>query len=178
MPKQSRRKFIQSVAAAASALTASAAAAPKTAPGQAFRVLSEEQGQVLRAVLNRLIPADNEMPAAGEIGIVDYIDDAMAEATHLRQPIFDILEDVRIEGRSALECGGATLDALLERIDATREDAFDTLLQAAYTGYYSHPDVLHAIGWVPPGAEADTSETVDASLLEDVIRRGPVYRHV
>jgi hypothetical protein len=181
----SRRTFIQSVAAAtgaAAALSGDAIAAPVApdvvAPGgPAFKVLSDREADLLRVVLNRLVPAEGAMPAAGEVGVVAYIDDAMADAPHLRVPILDVLGQVRMSGEVDVTCA-ESLDAVLAGVQAANKDAFDTLLQAAYTGYYNQPEVLKAIGWIPPGDKPDAEPTFDVATLEDVIKRGPVYRNV
>jgi hypothetical protein len=189
----SRRRFLQSVIAA-SAATGAAAALPavaarsKPAPGTAngvaaveavngYQVFSEEQADLFAHVLNRLIPAEGVMPAAGEIGLGAYVDSVLADAAHLRQPVFDILNEVALAGE-AVVLSPQSLDALLVRLERTRPESFASLIEAAYTGYYSHPQVLQAIGWSHPGDEADASETLDVALLEDVVQRGPFYRQV
>lgn len=186
----SRRRFLQSVIAASAATGAAAAMPAAAGPAavatksvvgaeatSALQVLSEAQAGLLRGVMNRLIPAQGSMPAAGEIGLATYVDGVLADATHLRQPLLDILGEVAVahkdEGQSPEE-----LDAVLVRLERTHPEAFASLVETVYTGYYSHPQVLHAIGWVHPGSEPDTSETLDTRLLEDVVRRGPIYRHV
>lgn len=186
----SRRRFLQSVIAASAATGAAAAMPAAAGPAavatksvvgaeatSALQVLSEAQAGLLRGVMNRLIPAQGSMPAAGEIGLATYVDGVLADATHLRQPLLDILGEVAVahkdEGQSPEE-----LDAVLVRLERTHPEAFASLVETVYTGYYSHPQVLDAIGWVHPGSEPDTSETLDTRLLEDVVRRGPIYRHV
>lgn len=189
----SRRRFLQGVIAA-SAATGVAATLPTVAAesvpvaaaanrvaavaaGSTWQVLSGEQTGLLAHVLNRLLPAEGAMPAAGDIGVATYIDGVLADAAHLRQPIFDILSEVAVAGEAVVQ-SPESLDAMLSRLERTHKASFASLIETAYTGYYSHPDVLKAIGWVHPGNEVDSLETLDASLLEDVVRRGPVYKHV
>jgi hypothetical protein len=190
MSDVSRRRFLQSVIAAsaatgaAAALPAAAGSAPSVAAVKevagadigAYQVLTEEQAGLLSAVLNRLIPAEGTMPAAGQIGLASYIDGVLADAPHLRQPILDIVHDVALAGTDAQS--PEALDALLVRLEQTRPEAFASMINAVYTGYYSHPTVLQAIGWTHPGDEADTSETLDLALLDGVKSRGPIYRNV
>lgn len=192
----SRRQFLQSVivvsgatgavaalpgAAAASIPTAAAVAAgdlaAAAAAASAFLIFTDDEAALFSRVANRLIPAQGEMPGGGDIGLATFVDGVLADAAHLRQPILDVLRLVR----SADEAQVATddgLDAVLARIEQAHPAAFTSMLEAVYTGYYSHEDVLQAIGWAHPGEEADTSETLDARLLEDVVARGPIYRHV
>ena len=194
----SRRRFLQSVIAASAATGAAAvlpgaaaaavpaaaaatvdltAAAGAAAAASAFLVFTEDEGALFARVANRLIPPHGEMPGAGDIGLATFVDGVLADAAHLRQPILDILHLVR----AADECEIGTdegLDAVLARIEQGHPAAFTSMLEAVYTGYYSHEDVLEALGWEHPGDEADTSETLDARLLEDVVARGPIYRHI
>ena len=192
----SRRQFLQSVivasgatgavaalpgAAAASIPAAAAVAAgdlaAAAAAASAFLIFTDDEAALFSRVANRLIPAQGAMPGGGDIGLATFVDGVLADAAHLRQPILDVLRLVR----SADEAQVATddgLDAVLARIEQAHPAAFASMLEAVYTGYYSHENVLQAIGWEHPGQEADTSETLDARLLEDVVARGPIYRHV
>jgi hypothetical protein len=191
----SRRKFLQSVIAAsaatgaATALPAAPAASAASEPAAAasgvaeaeavgaLQVFTGEQAGVLTGMLNRIIPAEGAMPAAGELGLARYIDSVLADASHLRQPILDLLNEVALASEAEVQSPEG-LDALIARLECTHRDSFAALIETVYTGYYSHPEVLQTIGWEHPGTEADTSETLDAALLEDVVRRGPIYRPV
>ena len=144
---------------------------------QAFLIFTDDEAALFSRVANRLIPAQGAMPAAGEIGLATFVDGVLADASHLRQPILDVLHLVRRADEDAVGTDEA-LDAVLTRIEAAHPEAFTRMIEAVYTGYYSHPDVLQALGWEHPGEVADTSETLDARLLEDVVNRGPIYRHV
>ena len=117
------------------------------------------------------------MPGGGELGLATFVDGVLADASHLRQPILDVLHLVRSadKGENATD---EELDAVLSRIERAQPEAFTQMLEAVYTGYYSHEDVLVSLGWEHPGNVADTSETLDARLLDDVVSRGPIYRHV
>jgi hypothetical protein len=186
----SRRRFLQDVIAASAATGAAAALPVRVAASEpaaaapvpvadaasAFQVLTIEQAGLLEVVLNRLIPGDGVMPPAGDVGVAAYIDGVLADAAHLRHPILDVLSEVARANETEVRSPDA-LDALLARIECTHRGAFASLIEAAYTGYYTHPQVLQALGWHHPGSHADTSETLDLALLENVVSRGPVYKH-
>lgn len=192
----SRRKFLQSVIAA-SAATGAAVALPGAAAASipaaavvatgdlaaaalaagAFLVFTNDEAALFSRVANRLIPPQGLMPGAGDIGLATFVDGVLADAAHLRQPILDILHLVHAADEHEVGTDEG-LDAVLARIQQAHPAAFTSMLEAVYTGYYSHQDVLQAIGWEHPGDEADTSETLDARLLDDVVARGPIYRHV
>jgi hypothetical protein len=183
----SRRKFFEDVLAASAAagvgLRATAGSSmistsPTTStantlvPAARFKVLTSEQGGVLTSVVNRVVPADGAMPGAGDVGVVDYIDDLLADAAHLRRPILDILAAVQ-SAQDEGHLSGDEMDKLLATIERQQKASFNVLLQAAYTGYYGRSDVLKAIGWVESD---DPREEFDATLLEAVRQRGPISR--
>ena len=188
----SRRTFIEGVVAAstvAGAVAATAGSAAGSAPaptadagdgaqvaGDAapFEVLTPEQGRLLTAVLDRVVPADGVMPAAGEAGIAGYVDRVLQDAPHLRRPVVGLLDELRGCGFACLP--GPGQDERLRRLAADRPASFDILLHAAYAGYYSNPRVLTAAGWLPAGSAPP--EPFDPTLLDAVRRRGPIYRNV
>ncbi len=181
----SRRAFIEGVVAASTvaggaAVTARAAggdasgAAPAAGDAAALEVLTREQGRLLAAVLNRLIPADGVMPAAGDAGMTGYIDQVLLDAPRLRRPVIGLLGELHGGGFARL--ADPEQDARLRRVAADRPESFEVLLHAAYTGYYSDPGVLAAAGWAPAGAAPPAA--FDRTLLDAVRRRGPIYRDV
>src|SRR5262245_6627412 len=119
----SRRTFLQGVMAASAAtsvvtgLPASAgalagAAVAATAP----QILTAEQGRVLGAVLNRLIPSEGKMPGAGDLGITSFIDTALGAAPHLRRHVMGVLATLP-DGDRLAELRDEQLDDLLQRIE-------------------------------------------------------------
>lgn len=164
----------RSAAGSTSTPTADAGDGARAAAAAAFEVLTPEQGRLLAAVLNRLISADDVMPAAGDAGVTGYIDQVLLDAPHLRRPVVDLLDELRGCGFACLP--GPEQDARLDRLASDWPEPFDLLLHAAYTGYYSNPSVLVAAGWPPAGSAP--SEPFDQTLLETVRRRGPIYRDV
>lgn len=159
---------------AAGVLSETSTAVAHSGQESAFSVLSAEQSNVLTAVLNRLVPAEGKMPGAGDVGIAHFIDGVLGDAPHLRQPIFDVLGEVHVS-----QPGSDTeLDDVLGRIQRDQEESFLVLLDATYTGYYNNPQVLQAIGWVPPADTCADSEFFDVALLDEVRQRGQKYRSV
>jgi gluconate 2-dehydrogenase gamma chain len=71
--KFSRRKFMQITAVA----TAAGPLASCVGTGTSWRCLSEDEGRMLTAICERIIPADQD-PGAGWAGVVTYIDRQLA----------------------------------------------------------------------------------------------------
>src|SRR5262245_61561481 len=80
----SRRAFIQGVIAASAVSGVAAFAEPGAwTPGQPASVLTADQMHALTVILNRLIPSEGAMPAAGAVGVAGFIDMALDAAPHL-----------------------------------------------------------------------------------------------
>lgn len=143
-------------------------------------VLTGEQAAALSAVLNRLIPDNGVMTGAGDLGISSFIDQVLFRGPHLRQPLLRLLARVQDGcgqgGFSQLTT--ADKDSRLRGAEQEEKEAFDTLIRAAYIGYYSHPDVLHALGAEPTDHEASELTPFDPGWLEEVRRRGPIYMDI
>ena len=129
----------------------------------------------MAAVLNRIIPANEVMPGAGDVGVAHFIDAVLVDAPHLRRHIIGFLTEVEAQGGSS-RLSAAELDEMLQRMSQDRKESFDLLLQAANTGDYSEPQVLAAIGWVDSTQSSTRPEPFDGKLLEGVRKRGPIYR--
>ena len=194
----SRRKFIHGVAASAatgacalaiareagrssSTLGAPAAdgAATQRTGADHFKVLTRGDGLLLAVVLNRLIPPSDGVPGAGDLGVATFIDDVLGDAPHLRPNLIGFLSELRIRG-AFTQLSEVEADELLHRMARDQKESFDILLQATYIGYYSNPHVLGALGWVRPDRMVDQPEPFpfDPRLLENVRKRGSIYRHV
>ena len=170
----SRRQFMQGVMVA-SAAAAGVAGAPtlaaKASAAPGAKVLTLEQVRVLGAVLNRIIPAEGVMPAAGDLGIAGFIDEALGAAPHLSDHFVRLLTTLP-SGDAFTRLSEAGLDSLLHQTEQQQSESFDILIQATYTGYYSHRRVLAGLGWVSD----HESEPFDTTLLDEVRKRGLMYK--
>ena len=81
-------------------------------------ILSDAQRSLLAAMLNRIVPAAGEMPAAGDLGIAGFVESVAAGSSGKRRTLMDGL--VRIE-IAASERGGSFADlSEAAQIDALR----------------------------------------------------------
>ena len=149
----------------------------------AHLVLTPRQASILKGVLNNLVPPVDDLPGAGDLGLVSYVDKAMAGAPHLRRHILGILDQLDIDCRQTGENDFSDLSGpervdVLQRCEANHPESFNTMVEAAYVGYYSHPRILDALGAVPPEESESHLRPFDPRLLENVINRGPMYTDV
>jgi hypothetical protein len=131
----------------------------------------------LAAVLNRIIPANDVMPGAGDVGVARFIDGVLVDAPHMRPRVIALLNEADARERFA-GLSEAEQYAWLREMGRYEKETFDTLLRAAYTGYYSEPRVLAAIGRDTRADSPGPTEPFDTSRLDAVRRRGPIYRDV
>ena len=156
-------------------------------------ILTARQLAFLAAIQDRLIPAQDEMPGAGNAGCASTIDRYLSERPALRRPIFAALSAIEAAaGRSAqattedeadsthvafLALSDSDRDAALAAVEAAQPDVFQTLLHQTYTAYYTNPAVLLILGWKPPQPEGHPiPPPFDETLLENVKRRGKLWR--
>ena len=144
----SRRQFIQGAVIATSTVTCASAlafdAASAPAATAAAGGLTPAEGRLLTAVLNHLIPAEGVMAAAGDLGVGAFIEHLLGDAPHLKPPIVGVLAKVNDRGQWC-DLSDAERDRLLEDIQQHHTQMFDVLLQAAYTGYYGHSNIVAAL---------------------------------
>ena len=148
-------------------------------------VLIESQQALLADVLDRLIPSTGRLPAAGALGVADYIDRVLAGSTDLRRAILEVLLQIdttagREYSTAFSELDGSRKDAVLRRVEASEPELSEALLRQAYNGYYSNPAVIEGLGLEarPPQPAGYELEAGDLSSLERVKRRGRMYREV
>ena len=142
-------------------------------------ILSTEQRALLVAVLNRIVPAQGEMPAAGDLGIGEFVESVAAGSSNKRRDLLGGL--VRIE-LAAAERGGtfASLSAdvqteTLRAVQATDPEFFQELVTQTYRGYYTNDRVFDLLSYRAPHREDYAPRPFDESLLEPVRQRGQVW---
>jgi len=137
-----------------------------------------EQRELLDAVLDRLLPAVDELPGAGELGIGAAI---ATDPLSARRPgdVATVLGRLP-GGFRALP--GAERDAALAEAERALPDAFATLINLAYNAYYLDPRVLARVERVSgyraraPQPAGYALEPLDERLLAPVRGRAALWR--
>ena len=141
------------------------------------------QRELLRATLNRIIPADGAFPGAGDLGVVGYVDAVIGRSAELRRLFAHGLTQIDITSQELHAQGFMDLsehqkDAVLRRVEANNTEFFSALLTHTYSAYYSNPLIIRQLGQdlQPPQPRGHALEPLDLSLLDRVRRRRPLYR--
>jgi hypothetical protein len=128
----------------------------------------------LDAALSLLIPGKGRFPAAGTLGLAGMV----SGEPRFAGAVAAIM--AAAEGLEALPPVEAT--ALLRRIEAAHPQAFASFVVAAYSAYYTHPEVLSAIeaetGYKagPPQPGGYALDRFDPAMLAVPAARPPQWR--
>lgn len=142
----------------------------------------------LRRLVDTLLPG---LPATGDkaaLPAAATLDLHLQLATHLethpaREKLASALRTIaaaagNAENFAALDEAQAV--AILATVEKEHNALFLALLDLVAADYYEHPKVLTAFGWrpTPPQPEGYPLDSLDEALLDEVGRRGPIWRPV
>ena len=147
----------------------------------AFFVASQQT--LLSHVLNRLIPATDDFPGAGDLGVASYVDTVVGRSAELKRLFAEGLTHIALasqalQGQEFIDLADDQKDAVLRQVETLHPAFFEALVQHTYSGYYSHPTVIRLLGLEarPPQPRGYHLEPLDLTLLDRVKQRGPLYR--
>jgi hypothetical protein len=127
------------------------------------------------ALLDTLLPGDHSFPGASAVGLGAWIAAEPRFAPALDAVLARLPEDFATREAEARE-------AILAALEAEGFAPFGTLVVGAYSGYYTHPEVLRAIeaetGYKarPPQPGGYALPAFDPEILAVPRARGPLYR--
>ena len=152
-----------------------------TTSGPAFLV--DSQSALLTSVLDRIIPPDGALPGAGQLGVADHIDRVLGSSAGFRMLFTSGLAHIEITSHKRHAQGFAGLsaadkDGILRDVESSEADFFADLVRHAYNGYYTDRKVVELRGLEarPPQPTGYSVETGNLGLIENVKKRGQVYR--
>ena len=143
------------------------------------------QQTLIRSVMDRIIPPDQEFPGAGELGVANYIDGIAAGSEDLKYLFDHGLSRIEARAQERWSTGfvamhGEQKDGVLREIEVDEPDFFEELVRHTYNGYYTDPTIIARLGLEvrPPQPLGYDLEPGDLTLLENVKKRGRMYREV
>jgi hypothetical protein len=136
---------------------------------------TDSDHRTLTTLLDRLIPAVDDLPAAGAMGLGDDVAAIAGQHGRYAAALAGCL--------AALPAGFALLDgdrqdAAIRAVEQSAAGDFTVLLKAVYLAYYSRPEVHRRIGWRggPLQPAGFTLEPFDESVLAMIRQRKPFWR--
>ncbi len=147
---------------------------------------SPDEMQVLRAVLDEIIPAavGGELPGAGEAGLAEYIEQAVRETPEIAnviRPALAALDQLARErtGQGFGALAGPQRRPVIAEFSSQDVAFFLTMMFHAYSGYYQHERVVEGLGLEarPPHPKGYVVQPSDLDgLLQAVRQRPKLYR--
>ena len=141
------------------------------------------QRELLVSVLNRIVPAADAFPGAGDLGVASYIDRVVGQSTALRRLFAQGLVQITLMSQTQYARPFTMLleeqrDAVLRQVETMAPEFFEVLVTHTYSGYYSHPTIVRLLGMEgrPPQPRGHHLEPLDLSLLDNIKQRQPIYR--
>ena len=146
------------------------------------KIFTEDQRTLLTSVLNRIVPANENLPSAGDLGISEFIESAIHTDPTLRRLFTEGLTQINIvasqHGNEFPELSDSAKDEVLREVESNNALYFSTLVRQCYNGYYTNETVLSIIGYEPISPENYVYKPIDESLLAPQRERAPFWTKV
>ena len=150
------------------------------------QIFAGAQRDVLKAAVDVLVPSGGEMPAASDIGAVNYIDALSRELPSIKSQVEDGLESIgeiskRLFDGDFLALSSEQRVAVLTEMESRAAPAtFAALRGFVYEAYYTSPEVWKLIGYefYPTYESGLHMAPLDEGLLAPVRQRPPLFKEV
>jgi len=149
----------------------------------AKQLFTEDQVKLLAAVLNRIIPAEGQLPGAGGLGVGDFVEEVASKENGLRRLFTEGLASIEIV--ASQEAGGefqslpdSGRDVVLQAVESQHATFFAELVRQCYNGYYTNQIIFDLIACTLSDSQGYQPKPFDESLLEPQRRRAPFWRQV
>jgi len=187
--KWSRRSFSKAIISAQLLLVSGTLTLPlacaKTKKSESDSDLDVAQQKTLQFAMDEIIPANEKMPSASEIGSVAYVLKIILELPDL-SPLFQSLTD-KIEAQSLQNSNAGFSDLkkeervnILRNFEQTEPELFKVLKDFTYESYYTNEKVYELIQYepYPTGTTGPTMEPFNEKLLDRVKNIPPMYTKI
>ena len=151
---------------------------------ESTQIFSQAQIQTVTTALNRIIPAEGGMPAAGDLGVAGFIE-SVAQVDPSKTRLFTQgvafieLTCGRLIGKGFAQATGEEQDQTLQSVESSDPAFFDELVRQTYNGYYTNPKIFEALGHSIAQPDINGQpELLDESLLEKQRQRAPFWTKV
>jgi hypothetical protein len=147
------------------------------------QVFTEAQQSLLTVALNCIIPEEGNMPGAGDLGVIEFIENLVAPDPKLRRLVNEGLSQIVVAAAVQSDEEFVELDKdgqnqALKEVQAQQPAFFDFLLRQCYNGYYTNAKIQDLIGYKRPSPSEYEYKPFDESLLEPQRQRGPFWTQV
>ena len=134
--------------------------------------------ELLDAILDRLIPAVEDLPSAGQMGLTPEIVRLAAQQTRFNNIFQNAIEVFGTASPTFTSSNGDQQDDAIRTFESASPELFGALLSIAYIVYYKDSRVHTRIGWEgrTPQPDGNYMEPWDESVLDNMRKREPFWR--
>jgi Gluconate 2-dehydrogenase subunit 3 len=149
-------------------------------------VLDAEQRKLLRAAMDEIVPAGDGMPAASEVGGVEYLARIARENPQIKRELQKSLAALAELSQKQFGKEFSSL-AQPERVEALKKfeaqrpkQNFVKLRDHVYEAYYTQPKIWKQLGYsfYPTDGLGPKMKPFDPSSLDRVRKMGKLYREI
>ncbi len=135
---------------------------------------------VLSAMLDRLIPAVDGLPPAGQMGLAPDVILLAGRQDRFWGLFSGAMESFVLQNPSFVALDGDEQDRAIRSFEEESPRHFGVVLDISYIVYYKQPAVHERIGWdsPPPQPDGNVMAPWDESVLENIRKRAPFWRRV
>lgn len=136
--------------------------------------------QLLSAILDRLIPAVDDLPSAGQMSLTSEIVRLAAQQARFNNVFESAIESFSAANPAFTSSNGDQQDDAIRSFESSSPELFGALLSISYIVYYKDSRVHARIGWDgrTPQPDGNDMEPWDESVLETMRNRKPFWRSV
>ena len=144
-----------------------------------------QQRELLHSAMDEIIPAGDGMPAASEVGGVDYLEKLAARDAKVSKELrgslsaLDELSQKRFQSAFAALSHEQRMQALTA-LEQQEAEVFKTLRDYVYEAYYEQPQVWKLIDYhlYPTNEGGPTLKPFNEEILAEVRKKPKFYREV
>lgn len=181
----SRRKFSKAVVSAQLLLASGALTIPlacKSKEQGSEAEFNPAQKETLELAMDEIIPANEKMPSASQIGSLEYVKGIIEELPELSPLFHGLIEEIESQSQLISGTGFATLNRkerinVLQSIEKSSPELFKTLKDFTYESYYTNEKIYSLINYDPhpTGTAGPEMDPFDDTLLDRVKTLPPIY---
>jgi hypothetical protein len=134
--------------------------------------------KLLDSILDRLIPAVDELPSAGQMNLSDEIVRLSGQQARFSALFTNSMNSFGSQNPLFNSLAPEQQDDAIRAFEADSAELFDVLLSISYIVYYKDSRVHDRIGWSgkSPQPDGNEMEPWDESVLENMRKREPFWR--
>ena len=136
--------------------------------------------ELIKAILNRLIPANDELPAAGDMGLSPEIISLAAKQGRFNKLFSRAVNRFKSHNTDFIDIDSNSQDQRIDEFEHKEPELFETLINISYIVYYKQSVVHKKIGWngAPPQPDGNKMLPWNDSVLVNIRNRDPFWRKI